>query len=206
MKFLDYFKENDFYTYRHMLVVFALSTVLSREMLQSNSYLLAETAAAPLHDFGNICVPLEILKKEKPLTAVEQEMLQHHTLAGYVLLTYYLHDEGHLAARMARDHHERKDGSGYPMGTAHEDIPVEIVTVCDIYDALLSPRAFRQVLYDNRSALDEICRKGEIGKINRLVARALVACNRKDNPHYMECSLAERKREAPSVENVYVER
>jgi HD-GYP domain-containing protein (c-di-GMP phosphodiesterase class II) len=171
-------------------------------MLQDNRYLLAETSAAPLHDFGNICVPLEILKKEKPLTAAEKEILQHHTLAGYVLLTYYMNDEGHLAARMARDHHERKDGSGYPMGTAYEDIPVEIVTVCDIYDALLSPRPFRRISYDNRSALDEICRKGENGEISRQVVRALVACNRKDNPHYMECSLSKEWRGAPRVKDV----
>lgn len=193
LKFMDYFKANDFYTYRHMLVVFALSVVLSREILHSNSYLLAESAAAPLHDFGNISIPLEILHKEEPLTPDEQDILQHHTLAGYVLLTYYMNDDGFLAARMARDHHERMDGSGYPMGTAFADIPVEIVTVCDIYDALLSPRAFRRVSYNNRGALDIICMKGENGEINPQIVRALVACNRKDNPHYSDCALSARR-------------
>ena len=60
-----------------------------------------------------------------------------------------------MAARVARDHHEFRDGSGYMRGVKLNDPMVEIVAVCDIYDGLLSPRPYRTAAYDNRTALEE---------------------------------------------------
>ena len=109
---LDYFKEYDYYTYRHILLVFALSILLSRELIGERRDLMAEAVASPSHDFGKICVPLNILRKNEALTFAERRMLEHHALAGYALLQYYLPENGHFASRIARDHHERKNGSG----------------------------------------------------------------------------------------------
>jgi HD-GYP domain-containing protein (c-di-GMP phosphodiesterase class II) len=204
MDSLEYFKTHDFYTYRHMLLVFALTMRLARELVADYPSLTQEAIAAPSHDFGKICVPLEILKKTTPLTLEERDILSHHSLAGYVLLTCYIEDRGHLAARVARDHHERTDGSGYPAGILLSDHLVEIVVVSDIYDALISPRPYRQKSYDNRTALEEICEKADRGELNWDIAETLVACNRKEIPQPgKKRRISREKRGEPPGYNVY---
>lgn len=198
---LDYFRGEDFYTYRHMLMVFALSLLLGQELLKDNLDLMNGAFSSPAHDFGKICVPLEVLKKSGPLKRSERQMLEHHALAGYVLLKYY-HDSD-LSARIARDHHERNNGAGYPGGITLKDQLVEIVVVSDIYDALISPRPYRPASYDNRTAIEEICKKAEIGEIGWDVVKALVACNRKSKPHYSECNIPGKKRGTPPPDNLY---
>lgn len=198
---LDYFRGEDFYTYRHMLLVFALSILLGQELLKEDLDLMNGAISSPAHDFGKICVPLEVLKKNNPLTHTERQILEHHTLAGYVLLKYY--NESELAARIARDHHERSNGSGYPGGITLKDRLVEIVVVSDIYDALISPRPYRPISYDNRTAIEEICGKAEMGEIGWDVVKALVACNRKNKPHYSICDISEEKRGTPPPNNAY---
>jgi HD-GYP domain-containing protein (c-di-GMP phosphodiesterase class II) len=82
-------------------------------------------------------VPLHILKKTTPLTRTERGIIEHHAAAGYVLINYYYKDIQPLTCRVALDHHERKDGSGYPRGIIFKDPLVEIIAVGDIYDALI---------------------------------------------------------------------
>lgn len=176
---LDHFRCHDPYTYRHMLMVFALTTLLARDLVTGYRDCLRQSIAGPTHDFGKICVPLPILKKPTPLTREEHRRMEHHPQAGYVLLSYYLQDHRHFSAQVARDHHERKDGSGYPRGRNELDPLVEIISVCDVYDALISPRPYRPVCFDNRTALEEITRLAEAGKIGWYVVKALVAHNRR---------------------------
>ncbi len=141
---LDWFRENDGYTYRHILMVFALSSLLVRRLGYGDPRTAAEAVAGPLHDFGKLCIPLATLVKRTALTRGERRLLDQHTLAGHVLLCHYVGDPEDFTVRVARDHHERRDGSGYPHGRALADPLVEIVAVCDIYDALVSPRPYRQ--------------------------------------------------------------
>jgi len=200
---LEYFKQHDFYTYRHILVVSALSTLLAKDLVSNYQDRIQEAATGPTHDFGKICVPLHILKKADPLTRSELGILEHHTAAGYVLVSYYLKDNQNLAAKVARDHHERRDGSGYPRGIRLMDPMVEIVAVCDVYDALISLRPYRPISYDNRTALEEITSMAERNQIRWEVVKALVACNRKSKSHYGECELSVEKRGTPPPGNVY---
>ena len=200
---LDYFKQHDFNTYRHILVVSALSTLLAQDLVSDHRDRIHEAATVPAHDFGKVCVPLHILKKADPLTRSERNILKEHTAAGYVLLSYYLKDNQSLAAKVARDHHERKDASGYPRGILLEDPMVEIVTACDVYDALISPRPYRPVPYDNRTALEELTWMAQRNEIGEAVVKALVARNRKTKPHYSECSVSHEKRGIPPPGNVY---
>jgi putative two-component system response regulator len=129
--------------------------------------------------------------------------LRHHTTAGHILLSYYLQDTEHLAVRVAKDHHERNNGSGYPRGMNLNDRAVEIVAVCDIYDALSASRPYRPISFDNRSALEEITRMAERGDVSWEVVRALVAQNRKEKPHFSECSVSLEKRGVPPPGNLY---
>jgi HD-GYP domain-containing protein (c-di-GMP phosphodiesterase class II) len=200
---LDYFKQHDFYTYRHILMVFALTGLLAQDLLTHHHDMMQEIMAGPTHDFGKISIPLQVLKKTDPLTRTERAILQHHAVAGFVLLSYYLQDSQGVAARVARDHHERKDGSGYPLGRHLTDRLVEIVAVSDIYDALISPRPYRPTSYDNRTALEEITDLARQGKLSWDVVQALVACNRQSKPHYHECTVSTEKRGNPPADNRY---
>lgn len=200
---IEYFKQYDAYTYRHILMVFAYLTLLSKDLVPNYKARLREVATSPLHDFGKICVPLEILKKASPLTRDERNNVEHHTTAGYILLCYYLQNVNHVAARIARDHHERKNGSGYPRGIRLNDRMVEIVAICDIYDALTSPRPYRPVSFDNRTALEHITFIAERNEGNWEVVQALVARNRKEKRHFTECIVSLEKRGIIPPNNVY---
>jgi hypothetical protein len=200
---LYHFRDLDFYTYRHILLVFALAIVIARELIAEKEALLQEITAGPTHDIGKLCLPPAILSKEASLTRAEHTYLKHHALAGYVLLSYYFQDPGVLAAQVARDHHERRDGSGYPLGIAVDDPMTDIIMVGDIYDALISPRPYRPVSYDNRTALEEITRQAEAGIISGTVARVLVALNRRSRPHYSRCVVSAERRGSAPLENRY---
>jgi HD-GYP domain-containing protein (c-di-GMP phosphodiesterase class II) len=200
---LDWFRVNDSYTYRHILMVFALSCLLARRLGQSDPAAARAAAAGPLHDFGKLCVPLETLVKRTALTHEERRDLEQHTLAGHVLLCHYGGEPEDFSARVARDHHERRDGSGYPHGVSLDDHLVEIVAVCDIYDALVSPRPYRRSAFDNRSALEELTTMAEEGRIGREAVRLLVSVNRKGRPAPERCELSLEKRGHAPAGNLY---
>jgi len=200
---LDYFKKDDFYTYAHILMVFALSTLLAKELIPDYEECIRLSATGPTHDIGKICVPLHILKKTTPLTKTERGFIEHHAAAGYVLLSYYYKNIQHLACEVALDHHERGDGSGYPRGILLKDPLVEIIAVCDIYDALIIPRPYRSTAYDNRAALEEITKMAEQNKIRWDVLKVLIAHNRKSKPHYKEVKISAEKRGTPPSYNVH---
>lgn len=200
---LDYFKIEDLYTYNHILCVFALTTLLASELVEDYSDMIREAAAGPTHDIGKICVPVSVLKKSVPLTRRERALLQHHAAAGYTLLSYYFRDPDNHAARVARDHHEKRDGSGYPRGISMTDKLVEIISVCDVYDALISSRPYRPISYDNRTALEEITTMAKKGKLGWRPVQALIAYNRRDRPHFSECKISMRKIGTPPKGNIY---
>ena len=99
--------------------------------------------AGMIHDVGKANVPDAILKKPGPLTLEERREIEKHTRWGDELLSE--NEEFRAAREVARAHHERWDGTGYPDGLAGEDIPLaaRIVAVCDVYDALISERPYK---------------------------------------------------------------
>jgi HD-GYP domain-containing protein (c-di-GMP phosphodiesterase class II) len=100
--------------------------------------------AGMIHDVGKANVPDAILKKPGPLTPDERHEIEQHTLFGDTLLSE--NEEFRAAREVARYHHERWDGGGYPDGLAGEDIPLaaRIVAVADVYDALISERPYKR--------------------------------------------------------------
>ena len=200
---MDYFKKNDFQTYRHTLMVFIISVLLAEMIMPDSKEPFSCAFIGSSHDIGKTCVPLEILKKKTPLTKNEHKYLKHHVVAGYVLLSYFLKNPNSFIARLARDHHERKDGSGYPLGIAQTDTMIEIVAVADVYDALLMPRSYRPISYDNRTALDEIIRMAERSAIGWDVVRALIARNRLEKPSYKDLVIPREKRGSAPTGNLY---
>ena len=113
--------------------------------------------AAMIHDVGKAQVPDAILKKPGALTPPERREIQKHTLWGDELLSES--DEFRAAREVARSHHEKWDGSGYPDGLAGEVIPLtaRIVAVADVYDALISERPYKSA-WPPEQAIAEIRR------------------------------------------------
>lgn len=202
---MDYFRQNDFHTYRHMLMIFALTTLIAEELRPEHKELVQEEMAGtgPTHDIGKIAVPLSVLLKKKPLTTNEHNLLQHHTLTGYILLTHYQQNSSHLAALIARDHHERCNGSGYPRAIRQRDLKIEITTVADIYDALIAQRPYRPVSFDNRSALEELTWMAQRGEIGWDVVHVLVSYNRRNKPSIKEFQISMECRGQEPEGNVY---
>ena len=203
LRSLYYFKERDLYSYRHFLVVFALSSLLAKDLMSSHEERINLAATGPTHDIGKSCLPLHILKKSTPLSQEEKRALDDHSIAGYILLSYYLGDAQALASTVARDHHERQNGSGYPRGVMLTDRRVEIIAVCDVYDALISPRPYRKTPYDNRTALEVIVDMAEKETFNWDIVRALIGYNRKVQTHFSETSVSIEKRGTPPQDNLY---
>jgi putative two-component system response regulator len=102
--------------------------------------------ASPMHDVGKIGIPDRILLKPGRLTDDERGVMEAHTEMGHRILAGSGGELLDLAAEMALTHHERIDGTGYPAGTAGDEIPIEgrICAIADVFDALTSDRVYRQ--------------------------------------------------------------
>jgi hypothetical protein len=137
--------EKDAYTEEHTRRV-ALRAVQVGEELRLPPWRLRDLAVGGLlHDIGKLSLPDAILKKPGPLTHEEYDAVKTHTDAGAQLLRRLGgYADGVLG--LVRDHHERLDGTGYPNGLDQEAIPIDvrILAVCDVYDALISKRVYRE--------------------------------------------------------------
>lgn len=102
--------------------------------------------AAPMHDLGKVGIPDAILNKPGRFNDDEYTIMKTHSEIGYNMLHNSKRKLLRFAAEIARSHHERWDGRGYPKGIAGEDIPLagRICSVADVLDALSSPRCYKQ--------------------------------------------------------------
>ena len=109
--------------------------------------------SSPLHDIGKVGIPDAVLRKPERLTREEFEVMKTHTTIGADAIDQAIARSDHggfleMAAVVARYHHERFDGSGYPAGLKGQDIPLaaRIVAVADVFDALTSRRVYKEAL------------------------------------------------------------
>lgn len=132
--------------------------------------------AAVLHDVGKIAIPDYILNKPGKLSSTEFKIMQQHPVKGCELLeripTLENNPLYNYAYDICRWHHERWDGRGYPDGLSGDNIPIwaQAASVADVYDALTSPRTYKEAFSKNR-AVQMIC-NGECGQFNPKVLKA----------------------------------
>jgi putative nucleotidyltransferase with HDIG domain len=136
--------EKDVSTEEHTRRVASLTVEIGERLGLSAPRLRALATGALLHDIGKLSIPDEILGKPGPLSDEEYGEIKLHAERGRNLLTELGgFDDG--VKRLVAEHHERLDGSGYPHGLRAEELDLEtrILAVCDVYDALVSPRVYR---------------------------------------------------------------
>ena len=169
--------EKDAYTAEHTRSVALLAVRVGEELGLAPARLRELAIGALLHDIGKLSVPNGILQKPAALTEDEFAVIRRHPDWGRELVLQL--GFGTQVARLVSDHHERLDGSGYPRGLRESELDLEtrVLMTCDIYDALLSTRVYRDAWTPERaigllrgesgSELDRRC----VEALERVVAR-----------------------------------
>jgi len=137
---------NDPYTGEHIWRMAAYSAAIARAAGWKPARVEMIELASPTHDTGKIGIPHGILKAPRQLNAEEWEIMKTHSQIGYEILCKTDNPVFKMAAEIARFHHEKWDGSGYPLGLAGEAIPeaARIVAIADVFDALTTKRPYKE--------------------------------------------------------------
>ena len=151
--------EKDEYTAAHTRGVALRAVQVGDELGLPPARLRDLAIGALLHDVGKLSVPDEILKKPSGLTDEEFDVIRRHPEWGRELVTE-LGGFSPLVAELVMDHHERLDGSGYPRGLHGQRLSLEtrVLAVCDVYDALISNRVYRNA-WSQEDALELLRRE-----------------------------------------------
>lgn len=135
------------------------------------------STAATLYDIGKICIDERILNKPGKLTPEEFEIIKTHTVAGEKLIDSLSDFGDHplivSMREICRWHHERFDGNGYPDKLCGDDIPIsaQVVSIAEVYNALVSDRVYRQA-FSHEKAMSMII-EGECGVFNPILIECL---------------------------------
>jgi putative two-component system response regulator len=149
-------------TYQHTERVARTAYLLADRLGLSAEEAAVLRQAAPLHDVGKLAVPDSVLLKPGRLTAAEYEQIKRHTAVGSAILAGSNFIVLRRGEEIARSHHERWDGAGYPAGLARDAIPLSgrIVALADVFDALTHARCYKPA-WDTDRAMSEIVRLRE---------------------------------------------
>lgn len=138
-------------THQHCLLVAGLAAGFAHSLGLREADCQRLTQAAVLHDVGKAKIPASILNKPGALTPEEREVMKKHPAYGHAMLQGNNFSEEMLA--VVRWHHESLDGSGYPDGLQGSEIPdlVRLVSVCDVYGALIERRPYKAPMSAERA-------------------------------------------------------
>jgi len=151
--------------YRHSVNVAALSSILGKWLGFTENDINLMVYSAILHDFGKTKIDENVLNKDTPLTNKELIEIKNHPVIGYNFIKQipFLDKSVSYGVLM---HHERMDGSGYPLGIKQDQIHqfAQIVAICDIFDAINSDRVYKKSKGPFEAL--EIIQKESIGRLN----------------------------------------
>jgi HD-GYP domain-containing protein (c-di-GMP phosphodiesterase class II) len=151
---LNQSEENDIYTYNHGNRVQMYSIKICEKLMLSKEIIESLQISSLFHDIGKCNVPYEILNKPSNLTDYEYSFIKKHSLDGGKFIKDKFSER---ITKIVEQHHERLDGTGYPMGLKAGEILIEarIIAVADTYDAMTSDRAYRMG-YSPKFAMEEL--------------------------------------------------
>lgn len=149
-------KTSDEYTFKHSVDVATIAMILAKQQGLSKQEIFEIGVTGLLHDVGKTKVPLEILNKPGRLDDEEFAIMRQHSVFGYRMVK----DKPDFSPSVAMgvlQHHEKINGSGYPMGVNEQQITpyAKILSVADIYDALITERPYKQA-FSQRDAVEMI--------------------------------------------------
>lgn len=194
----------------HILHINTITRILTENLLQltdkytfSKSDIQLIAVASSLHDIGKMAIPDEIINKPGKLTKEEFEIMKTHSAQGAKMiegLTEYKDERlVHFAYEICLYHHERYDGKGYPVGLKGDEIPIwaQIVSVADVFDALISERVYKAA-YSPEKALEMII-GGECGIFNPLLIQCLLNSTKQILAALNKVSAAEKWEEKAKI-------
>ena len=141
-------EQRDPYTAGHERRVTSLALAIARQLELDEERYEGLGLAATIHDLGKVAIPSEILSKPGKLTSIEYQLIQTHAQAGYDILSRGTAEFPWPIKTIVHQHHERIDGSGYPLGLSGQDLLIEsrILAVADVVEAMASHRPYRPSL------------------------------------------------------------
>lgn len=166
-RYMTSLKEMSPDTYVHSIAVAELVEKVATKLKVKN--LKEVVTGALLHDIGKIFVSDEILNKPDNLTEGEFDNIRLHPLNG---LFYIMSDFSPEVNRIVRDHHEKLDGSGYFYGITDITFGTQIVTVCDMYDAMTHKRVYKEA-FSPYESLMLLWKDADKNKINPMIVEVL---------------------------------
>jgi HD-GYP domain-containing protein (c-di-GMP phosphodiesterase class II) len=168
----------DFYTRGHSERVSRGSGMIARQIGMRSDRVEAIMFAGMLHDVGKLGVPTKVLQKTGPLTEEEYAAIQLHPMRGLEIVR----EIGFLNEALAgiMHHHEKIDGTGYPMGFAGDEIPefARVIAVADAFDSMTSTRSYRAARRMTE-AIEEL-RKGAGTQFDPALVEAFIAALHRD--------------------------
>lgn len=171
-------KTKDEHTYLHSLGVSALMVSFARKLELDHGAVRNIAIGGLVHDVGKAAIPDSILSSTNKLTLDEMTVVKDHPRRGYQMLKK-LQDVPIAALHICRYHHERYDGSGYPLGLAGDTIPFEarLAAICDVYEALTTVRPYKHG-WTQAEAVDMMLRSGghfDPGLLSKFISKMVLS-------------------------------
>lgn len=149
---LDALKGHHNYTFVHALKVSAYMTMFGASVGMSQGDLETLSAAGLMHDIGKVYTPLAVLNKPGRLDEEEWAIMRQHTVKSGEFLREQMEAQDNII-RVAERHHERLDGTGYPLGLKGRELddPSLVCAIADVYSALTDKRAYKKPMERDRA-------------------------------------------------------
>lgn len=167
---IEVLANRDQYTFDHAIHVAALSKIVGEEMGLDKDELEILELGCLVHDIGKTAIPDDILLKPDRFDYQDRKIMDYHPLIGAKLISRHIQDD--RITDIILKHHERLDGSGYPLGLKAEEIGLlpRIVGVADTYDALVSLRPYKTP-FSHKKAMAVLRDEAKSGKLDSDVVK-----------------------------------